>query len=171
MGQLLRSMLPGPNTPQTTSSIVDGTLPPIEMRPSLITGDPTHRDPAVQQAAFQQQAVKATATGRGDDQASRGYSGQPEVTEENGVRTMSLTLPGTMGDRLAQASMQMPPQMALMQKMAAAPTRSDGQTDGLQSAIADWQRQLAARQQRRCRSQVVRTFRRRQRYLPVPRRR
>ena len=112
MGQPSRAMLPGPNTPQTTSSIVDGTLPPIEMRPSLLTGDPTHRDPAVQQAAFQQQAVAQAQASQ--PQAPRA-PGEPEVVERGGVSTMSMTLPGTLGERLAQA----PPQMALMQRMAA----------------------------------------------------
>ena len=117
MGQTSRNMVPGPNTPATTSSIVDGTLPPIEMRPSLLTGDPTHRDGAVQQAAFQQAAAQSLS--RGEEArpptAGHGYAGQPEIAEQGGVSTMSMTLPGTMADRLVQA----PPQIALMQKMAA----------------------------------------------------
>ena len=112
MGQSSRATLPGPNTPPTTSSMVDGTLPAIEMRPSLITGDPTHRNSAVQQVAFQQQAMNQAQAAQ--PPAPRA-PGQPEITEEGGVSTLSMTLPGTLSDRLAQA----PPQISLLQKMAA----------------------------------------------------
>src|SRR5262245_46674449 len=111
MGQPSRNMLPGPNTPQTISSVVDCTLPAVEIRPSMLTGDPTHRDNAVQQVAYQQQAAtQANASQFVPTQSP----GQPEVSQQGGVSTMSMTLPGSMADRLAQA----PPQMSLMQKMA-----------------------------------------------------
>src|SRR4029079_19515091 len=111
MGQPSRNMLPGPNTPPTVSSVVDCTLPPIEIRAQTITDDPTHRDGAIQQVAFQQQAANQTPAAQLPPSMS---PGQPEVTERGGVSTLSMTLPGSMSDRLAQA----PPQMSLMQKMA-----------------------------------------------------
>jgi len=111
MGQPSRNMLPGPNTPPTVSSVVDCTLPAIEMRPSMITGDPTHRDSAVQQVAYQQQAATQASAAAG---APSYAAGQPELSQQGGVSTMSMTLPSSLADRLAQA----PPQMSLMQKMA-----------------------------------------------------
>jgi len=116
MGQPSRNMLPGPNTPPTVSSIVDCTLPAIEIRPSTLTGDPTHRDGAVQQVAYQQQAVNQSSAGQAaaSQFAPNQSPGQPEVSQQGGVSTMSMTLPGSLADRLAQA----PPQVTLMQKMA-----------------------------------------------------
>lgn len=111
MGQPSRNMLPGPNTPQTNSSVVDCTLPAVEIRPSTLTGDPTHRDTVVQQVAYQQQAATQSAAGQIVPTQS---PGQPELSQQGGVSTMSMTLPGTMSDRLAQA----PPQVSLYQKMA-----------------------------------------------------
>ncbi len=124
MGQPSRNMLPGPNTPQTTSSIVDCTLPAVEIRPSMLTGDPAHRDSAVQQVTYQQQAANQTATGQSLPNQGQATTqipsvptqtpGQPEISQQGGVSTLSMTLPGSMADRLAQA----PPQVSLMQKMA-----------------------------------------------------
>jgi hypothetical protein len=111
MGQPSRNMLPGPNTPQTVSSVVDCTLPAIEIRPAAITGDPTHRDGVVQQVAYQQQAANQAAASQFAPNLS---PGQPELSQQGGVSTMSMTLPGSLADRLAQA----PPQMTLYQKMA-----------------------------------------------------
>jgi hypothetical protein len=111
MGQPSRNMLPGPNTPPTVSSVVDCTLPAVEIRPSTLTGDPTHRDNAVQQVAYQQQAVNQSAASQFAPSLS---PGQPELSQQGGVSTMSMTLPGSLSDRLAQA----PPQMSLYQKMA-----------------------------------------------------
>ncbi len=111
MGQPSRNMLPGPNTPQTTSSVVDCTLPAVEIRPSMLTGDPAYRDGAVQQVAYQQQAANQAAAVQGVPTQS---PGQPEISQQGSVPTLSMTLPGSLADRLAQA----PPQMSLMQKMA-----------------------------------------------------
>jgi hypothetical protein len=111
MGQPSRNMLPGPNTPPTVSSVVDCTLPAIEIRPSAITGDPTHRDSAIQQVTYQQQAANQATAGQFAPSQS---PGQPEMSQQGGVSTMSMTLPGSLADRLAQA----PPQMSLYQKMA-----------------------------------------------------
>jgi hypothetical protein len=121
MGQASRSLLPGPNTPQTSSSIVDATLPAVQINQSILTGDPTHREFAVQQAAFQQQpganpnsgplAPRVDNSGTANETAA---IGTPSVQQQGGVSTMSITLPGTMADRLNQA----PAQVTLMQKMA-----------------------------------------------------
>jgi hypothetical protein len=107
MGQPSRNLLPGPTTPPSSSNIVNCTLPPVEIRQSALTGDPSRRDLGIQQASFQQQLA--------ENQASpSAVPGQPQTTEQGGLSTMSITLPGTMADRLAQA----PAQVTLMQKMA-----------------------------------------------------
>jgi hypothetical protein len=118
MGQPSRTMLPGPNTPPPTSSMVDCTLPAVEIRPSMLTGDPAHRDGAVQQVTYQQQAANQAAAVQGVTTQTQSVPtqapGQPELSQQGGVSTLSMTLPGSLADRLAQA----PPQMSLMQKMA-----------------------------------------------------
>jgi hypothetical protein len=104
MGQSSRNLLPGPSTPNTQSYVTNCTLP------SALPGDgmprsgegPVRYDPAIQQASFQQPPFSGP------------QAVVPQQIETGGLSTMSITLPGTMADRLAQA----PSQMSAMQKLA-----------------------------------------------------
>jgi len=96
MGQSSRSLLAGPTSQLSEpGSIQRGTLPPPE----------TRRDDGVQAASFQQNSSAAP-------------TGAP--SGRLGVETLSLRLPTSMADRLAQAE----PQMSLKQQrtQAANPT-------------------------------------------------
>lgn len=107
MGQSSRNLLPGPTSQQNPANIVvNCSQPPVDIRQSAITGSPMYRDNAIQQASFQQSANGSPP--------SSAPTGLPQTDDRGGVSTMSITLPGTLSDRLAQSQ----PQISTMQKMA-----------------------------------------------------
>lgn len=123
MGQSSRNLLPGPASQNGTSSNVDPTQPSLNIRQSSLTGDPTRRDFGVQPVSYQQAAgmnqaapmnQAASNMSSANMMPPNGQPGLPQTDERGGVSTMSITLPGTMTDRLTQA----PPQMGTMQKLA-----------------------------------------------------
>ena len=117
MGQSSRNLLPGPTTNGGPNSI-DPSQPAVNIRQSAITGDPTRRDYGVQPVSYQQSVSSNQPQPPNMAAATvlppNGAPGLPQTDERGGVSTMSITLPGTLTDRLTQA----PPQMSTMQKLA-----------------------------------------------------
>jgi len=121
MGQSSRNLLPGPS-PNSTAGNGDPNQPGMNIRQASVTGDPTRRDFGVQPASFQQpgmpnlaaQSLGASMNAPVGGFPPNGAPGMPQMDERGGVSTMSITLPGTLTDRLNQA----PPQMGTMQKLA-----------------------------------------------------
>jgi hypothetical protein len=122
MGQASRNLLPGPATPEQKSYVTNCTLPGPEFQPLKYAPPAPPPPPAfgVQQASFvntgpapQMPAVAPPSTA--PPHTAPAPMGTPQFTESAGLSTMSINLPGTMSDRLAQAT----PQVSLMQRMAA----------------------------------------------------
>jgi hypothetical protein len=119
MGQPSRNLLPGPTTPQQTSYVTNCTLPGAEgsgfgtqgsaMR-GQETGNRGQGTGDVQQIAYMSAPVAPPPS-----QQQHVAPGVPQFQQSSGLSTMSITLPGTMADRLAQAT----PQVSLVQRMAA----------------------------------------------------
>src|SRR5205814_2283233 len=114
MEQPSRNLLPGPSTPPTDSRVTDCTLPALEVRLNKTPDQQPPRDPGVQQASY------GGPLGPREDGSSRNLAGSingvsasemPTITRQGGVETMSINMPGTLADRLAQA----PPQVSLLQ--------------------------------------------------------
>lgn len=118
MGQSSRNLLPGPASQNGAPNSIDPTQPPVNIRQSSVTGDPTRRDFGVQPVSYQQPAGMNQPANMNMSSANmmppNGQPGLPQTDERGGVSTMSITLPGTMTDRLTQA----PPQIGTMQKLA-----------------------------------------------------
>jgi hypothetical protein len=104
MEQPSRNLLPGSHTPVPEARVIDCTLPAVDVRVTKPTEQQAQSDPGVQQASF-----AAPTTGM----AVRDLT-TPVITRQGGVETMSINVPGTMADRLAQA----PPQISTLQRMA-----------------------------------------------------
>src|SRR5262245_43738609 len=113
MGQPSRNLLPGSSTAPTQAFVTNCTLSPLSLaeRPGPgvppLPGDGMNLgagqmryDPALQQASFSQPTNPSPPN-----------SAAPL---SSGLSTMSITLPGTMADRLAQA----PPQVSTLQRLA-----------------------------------------------------
>jgi hypothetical protein len=104
MGQSSRNLLPGPSSPEASSYATQGMPAPLPGDGMPRTATPQFRyDPAIQQSSFQQPSQPGAPLPTG-----------PHQIESGGLTTMSITLPGTMADRLAQA----PGQVSSMQKLA-----------------------------------------------------
>jgi hypothetical protein len=115
MGQPSHNLLPGPTTAPSETRITSGSVP-LQYGP-LNQGDqmPPRRDYAVQQVAFEQMVYQQA-------QQQQGVPGQTALTPPQGslgVETMSITLPGSLADRLAQAPQQASPLDRLNQYRAA----------------------------------------------------
>jgi hypothetical protein len=115
MGQPSRNLLPGPKSPEPTSYITNCTLPPGENQFTPTTQarsaseGPRYERPnyAVQQTSFAAHPAAVAAP-------HPAGPGVPQFHGQSGLSTMSITMPGTMADRLASAT----PQISLMQRMA-----------------------------------------------------
>jgi hypothetical protein len=91
IGQLSSNLLPGPTTPEQQSRISRFTLPPPLMNRVGPDGQ-LIRDPGVQAAAYQEPPTDAAL--------GAPQFGQPQAPR--GLDTLSITLPGTLSERLAQ---------------------------------------------------------------------
>lgn len=118
IGQPSRALLPGPRTPPTVSRIEHSQLPPPQIRyEARLPGTS-----AVQPAAYQT-AVSPTAgtpfPGQGTPPASYEAASKPAA----GVEALTIPLPGTLADRLAQAGPQQvnPLTQLAMKRAVAAP--------------------------------------------------
>ena len=108
MGQPSRNLLPGPKTQETKSYVTNCTLPGDGMGPQVPPAGQPAGAYGVQQASFVSQPPMSGPP-------PMQVPGSPQFQEHGGLSTMSINLPGSMADRLAQAT----PQTNLMQKMAA----------------------------------------------------
>lgn len=117
MGSSSRALLPGPKTPPTVSRIEHSQLPPPHIR--YETGGPGPH--AVQPAAYQAEIAggMGTAVPSGSSPASK---------PNGGVDALTIPLPGTLADRLAQAGPQQvnPLQQLAMKRAVAAPHAGAG---------------------------------------------
>lgn len=109
MGQPSRALLPGPRTPPTVSRVEHSQLPPPQIR---YEGGMPGANP-VQPAAYQTAANAAAS--------SPGSAGPGKPA--GGVEAMTIPLPGTLADRLAQAGPQQlnPLTQLAMKRAVAAP--------------------------------------------------
>lgn len=117
MEQPSRNLLPGPSTPHIESRVIDCTLPAVQVPVNKPADLQPLRDPGVQQASY------SGPLGSRDDRSAYDAASSmngvwrgdaPTITRQGGVETMSINMPGTLVDRLAQA----PPQISTLQKMA-----------------------------------------------------
>jgi hypothetical protein len=108
MGQPSRGLLPGPSTLETKSYVTNCTLPGALTSAHSPALSPQRVNDGVQQASF---VSHPPANGP----PAMTPPGSPQFHDQNGLSTMSITLPGSMADQLAHAA----PQTSLMQKMAA----------------------------------------------------
>jgi hypothetical protein len=119
MGQPSRALLPGPRTPPTVSRIEHSQLPPPQIR--YEAGLPGAG--VVQPAAYQ----AATTTSAAATLAGHEASGKPGA----GVEALTIPLPGTLADRLAQAGpQQVNPLTQLAMKRAVAAPAAAGAIGG-----------------------------------------
>jgi hypothetical protein len=120
MGQPSRALLPGPRTPPTVSRIEHSQLPPPQIRYEPGVAGPWAVQPAAYQTAA---AAEAGVPGSGHDASSK---------PAGGVESLTIPLPGTLADRLAQAGPQQvnPLQQLAMKRAVAAPVAAAGGSAG-----------------------------------------
>jgi len=119
MGQPSRALLPGPRTPPTVSRIEHSQLPPPQIHYEPGVAGPG----GVQPAAYQTAHAEAGVPGSGHDTSAKVAAG---------VEALTIPLPGTLADRLAQAGPQQvnPLQQLAMKRAVVAPAAAAGGLSG-----------------------------------------
>lgn len=120
IGQPSRALLPGPRTPPTVSRIEHSQLPPPQIRYEAGAAG----FGAVQPAAYQAAATTPSSPLSGDGATTR---------PAGGVEALTIPLPGTLADRLAQAgpSQVNPLQQLAMKRAVAAPVLGPATAAGI----------------------------------------
>jgi hypothetical protein len=121
MGQPSRNLLPGPTTPEQKSYVTNCTVPGGELAPLPSRQlPPPPPSSAVQPASFvsapppSAPAPSAQPPSAPHATTPSAVPGIPQYEQSRGLSTMTINLPGTMTDRLAQAG----PQGSLLHRMA-----------------------------------------------------
>jgi hypothetical protein len=119
VGQPSHNLLPGPTTAPRESQMTSEFVP-LQYGPLNQNGPPPQRNYDVQRVAYEQMAQQAIAQQAMAQQSAPGQTSLTPPQGPLGVETLSITLPGTLADRMAQAPQPQSPMQRLNQYRAAA---------------------------------------------------